>query len=106
MNIRLTAVSLVLALAAVPALAQATGGAGSATAGGIASPGNVNAGTRTDFAAGKSNVTPSSPAVTAAPGIAPSQSRTGTTAGQSGPGAYQAGTPNANGSNGSEDNRH
>ena len=58
MRTSLTAASLILALAAAPAFGQATGGAGSATAGGTSSPGNAAAGTTTDYATGKSNVTP------------------------------------------------
>ena len=97
MRTRLTAISLVLALSALPVLAQATGGAGSATAGGTQSPGNANAGVTTDYASGKSNVTPpnttavpASPATNAAaPGQTPGQNRMGTLPSQNGSGNYE-----------------
>lgn|SRR6185437_14247829 len=86
---RLTTTSLILALAALPALAQATGGAGSATAGGTQSPGNADSGVTTDYATGKSSVTPASPATNAAPGLTPSQNRMGTLPSQNGGGNYE-----------------
>jgi hypothetical protein len=97
MRTRSTAISLILALSALPAMAQATGGAGSATAGGTQSPGNANAGVTTDYATGKSSVTPTnttavpaSPATNAAaPGLAPSQNRMGTLPRQNGGGNYE-----------------
>lgn len=98
MRTSLIAASLTLALAAVPALAQATGGAGSATAGGTSSQGNANAGVSTDYASGKSNVTPANPATAApaspatnatAPGMTPNQSRMGTMPRGNGAGNYE-----------------
>jgi hypothetical protein len=96
MHTRLTAISLMLALGALPAVAQATGGAGSATAGGTQSPGNANAGVTTDYATGKSSVTPAnpaavpaSPAANAAPGLTPNQNRMGTLPHRNGSGDYE-----------------
>src|SRR6185437_8102452 len=97
MHTRLTAISLILALGALPAMAQATGGAGSATAGGTQSPGNPNAGLTTGYATGKSSVTPANPATApaspatnaAAPGLTPSQNRMGTLPRQNGSGNYE-----------------
>jgi hypothetical protein len=89
--------SLFLAFAALPAMAQATGGAGSATAGGTQSPGNANAGVTTDYASGKSSVTPANPASVpaspatnaAAPGLTPDQNRMGSLPRQNGGGNYE-----------------
>src|ERR1700761_5520659 len=96
MRTRLTATSLILALGALPAMAQATGGAGSATAGGTQSPANANAGVTTDYASGKSSATPAaasavpaSPATNASPGLTPSQNRMGTLPNKNGSGNYQ-----------------
>jgi hypothetical protein len=90
MRTLLTAASLTIALAAAPAFAQATGGAGSATAGGTARPGSATAGTSTDYATGKSNVTPVNPTVNAAtPGIKPNQNNMGADGRQNGAGNYQ-----------------
>lgn len=97
MRTGLIAISLILGLAALPALAQTTGGAGSATAGGIQSLGNTNAGVTTDYASGKSSATPPnttavapSPATNAAaPGLTPGQSRMGIMPNQNGGGNYE-----------------
>ena len=114
MHTRLTTISLVLALGALPAMAQATGGAGSATAGGTQSPGNANAGVTTDYATGKSSVTPAnppavpaSPATNAAPGLTPNQNRLGTLPRQNGSGNYERNGTHDTGSTGtsSQDNR-
>ncbi len=87
----LTATALMLAIGAAPVHAQATGGAGSATAGGTASPGNAGAGVTTDYATGKSNATtPTARGQKSnAPGMMPSQNRQGTTSNQNGAVDYQ-----------------
>src|SRR6185312_11147423 len=96
MRTGLTTISLILALGPLPAMAQATGGAGSATAGGTRSPGNAAAGVTTDYASRKSSVTPANPttaspnpATNAAPGLTPNQNRMGTLPRQNGAGNYE-----------------
>ena len=86
MKILLMTAALTIAVAATPVLAQATGGAGSATAGGTASPGNAGAGVTADYATGKSSATiPNGPGQQPnAPGAMPNQNRASPAANQNG----------------------